>query len=729
MLPEAAGGRVSGRDNPEETHRGRAPSAPGESSRWGTALVRKHRILAGRTPQRGVTAPETGNGGPAAGFGAGIVDSLPLWSAGAAAIAATAGVSGTAAAHPGSPRPASASFGAPASGATAIQAAQSRAAQSRAAQSRAAQSRAAQSRREALSTAARTGSASVGVPGSAARGTGPATAGATALGTRAFGAPGSATARRVTAGAATALRITGGSGAAGSRASGAAGFLAAGASGAPGSTAEWAGAMSVTHPGADAAGVGSAAAGAMSLVQLLRGGASGQALVQPVNTGPTVSNPTAASSLRVLGGSASPMSAPDFSGAVLATPPRPSVIDSSAPSNRAGVKTTAMPPRHADHQTPRQRWEAAVASRPLEAPRELPDPLRQLARGITGRSTAPRYTTGPATRHALSAAGALGATTGTTVHLPAVPTTAPPSVSVLAHELTHTLNPVRRPRFFLGLGHSAHLDDDERSALAAGASMLGGRHGGPGTTFSGSGLPGMGPAGLGGGASGILGGAGGAGAGDLSSAGRGLIGSAGASQALSAGGFLGGSGGSGDPGMPGALGAAARDAAGDSGGMGAGIVDGLPVGGGVGAMADLATSTARQTVLAAMPGGAFPGMGGGTLDGGGSGGGGFDGAGFGASGFDGGGASAGGASGGGGGASSGAVGAGSATAGGAAPAGAPAAGGQGTGGQPPAVPGLATVGGDVAHAGPIDADRIVEMVEARLLQEIERRGGRWAGVF
>jgi hypothetical protein len=38
------------------------------------------------------------------------------------------------------------------------------------------------------------------------------------------------------------------------------------------------------------------------------------------------------------------------------------------------------------------------------------------------------------------------------------------------------------------------------------------------------------------------------------------------------------------------------------------------------------------------------------------------------------------------------------------------------------------------HGGPtattaLDADRVVEIVEQRLLREIERRGGRWAGVF
>jgi hypothetical protein len=37
------------------------------------------------------------------------------------------------------------------------------------------------------------------------------------------------------------------------------------------------------------------------------------------------------------------------------------------------------------------------------------------------------------------------------------------------------------------------------------------------------------------------------------------------------------------------------------------------------------------------------------------------------------------------------------------------------------------VGGGAA-AG-LDPDRVMEIVEERLLREIERRGGRWAGVF
>jgi hypothetical protein len=40
------------------------------------------------------------------------------------------------------------------------------------------------------------------------------------------------------------------------------------------------------------------------------------------------------------------------------------------------------------------------------------------------------------------------------------------------------------------------------------------------------------------------------------------------------------------------------------------------------------------------------------------------------------------------------------------------------------------VGGAAGGAGAgVDPDKIVEMVEQRLLREIERRGGRWAGVF
>jgi hypothetical protein len=34
-----------------------------------------------------------------------------------------------------------------------------------------------------------------------------------------------------------------------------------------------------------------------------------------------------------------------------------------------------------------------------------------------------------------------------------------------------------------------------------------------------------------------------------------------------------------------------------------------------------------------------------------------------------------------------------------------------------------------AAAAALDPDRVVELVQERLLREIERRGGRWVGVF
>jgi len=46
------------------------------------------------------------------------------------------------------------------------------------------------------------------------------------------------------------------------------------------------------------------------------------------------------------------------------------------------------------------------------------------------------------------------------------------------------------------------------------------------------------------------------------------------------------------------------------------------------------------------------------------------------------------------------------------------------------------VGGVTSGAGggggapkPLDPDQVIEIVERRLLREIERRGGRWAGMF
>ncbi|MEU0885665.1 DUF4157 domain-containing protein [Lentzea sp. NPDC005914] len=116
--------------------------------------------------------------------------------------------------------------------------------------------------------------------------------------------------------------------------------------------------------------------------------------------------------------------------------------------------------------TAEERWRAAVAAVPLESPRPFPTALRPLVRRYAGDTERPSYTTGPRTRRALAEAGALGATTGTVVHLPELPSTQPSVVGVLAHELTHTRQPVTRPRFLLRRATGA-VDSDERAALSA----------------------------------------------------------------------------------------------------------------------------------------------------------------------------------------------------------------------------------------------------------------------
>lgn len=257
-----------------------------------------------------------------------------------------------------------------------------------------------------------------------------------------------------------------------------------------------------------------------------------------------------------------------------------------------------------------------MAAQPLEAPRPLPSALHAMASAITGRARPPLFTTGPATRNALAAAGALGATTGTVVHLPSEPAAAPAMSAVLAHELMHTRSPVRRPRFLLD-GASGLLDDDERQALAAGRQRL----------------------------------------------------------------------------------AEAAPAA------GAGIVDQLPVGGGLGAVGDVATRAAKAAVLEATAGplGAAQGWAGG------------------GQGRAGGAESA---------VASGAMSAVSGAADSAMDSVAEAA--SGTAGQAmSAVQGVAqtAVGPAPGAKNVLDPDKIVEIVESRLLREIERRGGRWAGMF
>lgn len=117
-----------------------------------------------------------------------------------------------------------------------------------------------------------------------------------------------------------------------------------------------------------------------------------------------------------------------------------------------------------------QLWRAAVARQPLESPRPFPNSLRPLVAMLAGSADRPSYTTGPRTRHALAEAGALGATTGDVVHLAQAPSAQPSSIGVLAHELAHARQPIARPRFLLRAPGGV-MDADERAARAVGDRM------------------------------------------------------------------------------------------------------------------------------------------------------------------------------------------------------------------------------------------------------------------
>jgi hypothetical protein len=127
---------------------------------------------------------------------------------------------------------------------------------------------------------------------------------------------------------------------------------------------------------------------------------------------------------------------------------------------------TSMPP--GSRETPAERWRAAVSSVPLETPRAFPTHMQPLVAKLTGRTGGARYTTGTATRRALDEVGAFGATTGSVVHLAQTPSMEPTSLGVLAHELTHARTPISRPRFMLH-NHTGSMDADERQARSVGS--------------------------------------------------------------------------------------------------------------------------------------------------------------------------------------------------------------------------------------------------------------------
>ncbi|MFL6113212.1 MAG: DUF4157 domain-containing protein, partial [Catenulispora sp.] len=113
---------------------------------------------------------------------------------------------------------------------------------------------------------------------------------------------------------------------------------------------------------------------------------------------------------------------------------------------------------------------------------------RPLVARFAGDAARAAYTAGPATRDALTRAGALGATPGSVVHLPEAPAAGMSSglLEVLSHELTHARQPVGRPRFLLG-ARSGAMDADERAAHTVGQQAAATARTVGGATFTASG--------------------------------------------------------------------------------------------------------------------------------------------------------------------------------------------------------------------------------------------------
>ena len=140
-------------------------------------------------------------------------------------------------------------------------------------------------------------------------------------------------------------------------------------------------------------------------------------------------------------------------------PPPPAAGPAALPS--------PWPPERPPQPPARPRGRRRCERQPLENPQPLPTRWQPLARHLAG-SAAVRYTTGPATRAALVAAKALGATTGTVIHLARTPEAG--DLPVVAHELAHARSALQRPRF-LSTAHSGSPDADERATRSAAASV------------------------------------------------------------------------------------------------------------------------------------------------------------------------------------------------------------------------------------------------------------------
>ncbi|MBW3605390.1 MAG: DUF4157 domain-containing protein, partial [Actinobacteria bacterium] len=138
--------------------------------------------------------------------------------------------------------------------------------------------------------------------------------------------------------------------------------------------------------------------------------------------------------------------------------------------------TSAIAP--ATHRTPDERFSHALASAPPAPPVLLPGRFSALSRAITGRRTS--YRSGHAVRTALRASSARAATVDGVLHLPRPPDDAPSTRGVVAHELAHVAERGRhtprhvgptpgrgRPRFFLDR-LSGIADRGERHARRVG---------------------------------------------------------------------------------------------------------------------------------------------------------------------------------------------------------------------------------------------------------------------
>ena len=107
-------------------------------------------------------------------------------------------------------------------------------------------------------------------------------------------------------------------------------------------------------------------------------------------------------------------------------------------------------------------FEESARLHPLGRPSPLPAWTTSLVRHVVGPGRVVFMTSGANTKRALRAAHYKAAATRDAVHLDAPPQRSVDSIAVLAHELSHVADGVRDPRFFLG----ALLDEGERRARA-----------------------------------------------------------------------------------------------------------------------------------------------------------------------------------------------------------------------------------------------------------------------